>query len=44
MGYGKGYKYAHDFAGGVADQVHMPDKLAGRKLYKPGPRDRKPAD
>jgi putative ATPase len=43
MGYGKGYKYAHDFAGGVADQVHMPEKLAGRKVYKPGPRDRKPA-
>ena len=43
MGYGKGYKYAHDFEGGVADQVHMPEKLAGRKVYKPGPRDRKPA-
>jgi putative ATPase len=43
MGYGKGYKYAHDFEGGVANQVHMPDKLAGRKVYKPGPRDRKPA-
>jgi putative ATPase len=42
MGYGKGYKYAHDFEGGVADQVHMPEKLAGRKVYKPGPRDRKP--
>jgi putative ATPase len=41
MGYGKGYKYAHDFEGGVAKQVHMPDKLAGRKVYKPGPRDRK---
>jgi putative ATPase len=43
MGYGKGYQYAHDFAGGVADQVHLPEKLAGRKVYKPGPRDRKPA-
>ncbi len=42
MGYGKGYKYAHDFEGGVAKQVHMPEKLAGRKVYKPGPRDRKP--
>jgi putative ATPase len=41
MGYGKGYKYAHDFEGGVADQTHMPEKLAGRKIYKPGPRDRK---
>jgi putative ATPase len=43
MGYGKGYKYAHDFEGGIANQVHMPEKLAGRKVYKPGPRDRKPA-
>ncbi len=42
MGYGKGYKYAHDFEGGVANQVHMPEKLAGRKVYKPGPRDKKP--
>ena len=42
MGYGKGYKYAHDFEGGVADQAHMPEKLAGRKVYKPGPRDKKP--
>jgi putative ATPase len=41
MGYGKGYKYAHDFEGGVADQVHLPEKLAGRKIYKPGPRDKK---
>ncbi|MEA2628780.1 MAG: putative ATPase [Chloroflexota bacterium] len=41
MGYGKGYKYAHDFEGGIANQVHMPEKLAGRKVYKPGPRDMK---
>jgi putative ATPase len=40
MGYGKGYKYAHDFEGGIANQVHMPEKLAGRKVYKPGPRDK----
>jgi putative ATPase len=43
MGYGKGYKYAHDFEGGVAEQVHLPEKLAGRKVYNPGPRDKKPA-
>jgi putative ATPase len=42
MGYGKGYKYAHDFEGGVADQVHMPGKLKGRKVYQPGARDKKP--
>jgi putative ATPase len=42
MGYGRGYKYAHDFEGGVADQVHMPDKLAARRVYTPNPRDRQP--
>ncbi len=41
LGYGRGYKYAHDYEGGVADQEHMPKKLAGRKVYKPGARDRK---
>ncbi len=41
MGYGKGYKYAHDFDGGVADQVYLPEKLAGRKVYKPSARDKK---
>jgi len=40
MGYGKGYRYAHD-EGGVADQAHMPERLKGRKVYKPNPRDRK---
>jgi putative ATPase len=41
MGYGKGYKYSHDFEGGVADQLHMPEKLKGRTVYKPNPRDKK---
>src|SRR5207253_5873121 len=35
MGYGRGYKYAHDAESGVADQVHMPEKLKGRKVYTP---------
>src|SRR6202158_2914092 len=42
LGYGKGYRYAHDYEGGVAaEQAHMPDKLKGRKVYRPNPRDRK---
>jgi len=41
MGYGRDYKYAHDFEGGVANQVHMPDKLKKRKVYTPNPRDGK---
>jgi len=41
MGYGRDYKYAHDHEGGVANQVHLPEKLAKRKVYKPNPRDKK---
>ncbi|HXD80632.1 MAG TPA: replication-associated recombination protein A [Candidatus Acidoferrum sp.] len=43
MGYGKDYKYAHDAEGGVADQVHMPERLKGRRVYKPNPRDKNQA-
>ncbi|HLQ61700.1 MAG TPA: hypothetical protein VK131_07540 [Candidatus Acidoferrales bacterium] len=42
LGYGRGYQYAHDFEGGVADQVHLPEPIKGRKLYRPTPRDRRP--
>ena len=42
MGYGRDYRYAHDYEGGVADQVHMPEKLKRRKVYTPNPRDRHP--
>ncbi len=42
MGYGRGYQYAHDYEGGVAtNQVHMPEKLKGRKVYSANPRDLK---
>ncbi len=42
MGYGKGYRYAHDYAGNVVEQQHLPDRLAGRRYYTPGdnPRER----
>jgi putative ATPase len=40
MGYGRGYKYAHDFTGGKVDQQHLPDELSGRRFYEPGDRDR----
>jgi putative ATPase len=42
MGYGKGYRYAHDFEGGVAEQQHLPDELAGQRFYEAGPRDVEP--
>jgi putative ATPase len=35
LGYGAGYKYAPDEEGGIADQAHMPDELAGRRFYEP---------
>ncbi|MHB8446406.1 MAG: replication-associated recombination protein A [Rudaea sp.] len=36
LGYGNGYQYDHDVAGGVAfDQQCLPDALAGREFYRP---------
>lgn len=35
IGYGDGYKYAHDYAGGFAIQEFMPDGLEGTKFYEP---------
>jgi putative ATPase len=35
VGYGKGYKYAHDFEGGWTNQQFLPDKLKGEKYYEP---------
>ena len=36
MDYGKGYKYAHDFAGNFVIQEFLPDQLAGSAFYQPG--------
>ncbi len=35
LGYGEGYKYAHDEADKVADMACLPDSLRGRKYYEP---------
>lgn len=35
LGYGKGYKYAHDFEGAKVDQEHLPPSLKGRRYYSP---------
>lgn len=35
MGYGDGYKYAHDYPGHFADLEFMPKELVGRKFYEP---------
>ena len=34
-GYGKDYKYAHDFAGHFIEQEFMPDSLQGKQFYHP---------
>jgi putative ATPase len=36
MGYGEGYRYAHDFERNFADQEYMPDRMAGIRFYEPG--------
>ena len=33
-GYGQGYRYAHDYDDGYADQACLPDTLVGRKFYR----------
>jgi putative ATPase len=35
LGYGRDYKYAHDFPGGVVPQDHFPEELGTRTYYHP---------
>ena len=35
LGYGEGYKYAHDFEDGVVGQQNLPDNVAGHIYYQP---------
>lgn len=36
LGYGDGYKYAHDFEGNFALQEYLPAGLEGTRFYEPG--------
>jgi putative ATPase len=36
MGYGQGYKNAHDYQGGRVEQQHLPDRVAGHTYYRAG--------
>jgi len=36
QGYGKGYRYAHDFGQHYAEQQHLPDRLNGKRYYPGG--------
>jgi len=38
LGYGKGYRYAHEYEEAVVDQQHLPDALAGKRYYQPSDR------
>ena len=35
LGYGDGYKYAHDYPGHFADLEFMPSELSGHRFYEP---------
>ena len=35
LGYGKGYKYAHDYEEGVVEQQNLPDAIKDRTYYEP---------
>lgn len=35
FGYGKGYKYAHDFEGGIVYQQNLPESLGEKRYYIP---------
>jgi putative ATPase len=35
LGYGKGYKYAHDYPGHYVEQQNLPDSLKGKRYYAP---------
>ncbi|MEW6325125.1 MAG: replication-associated recombination protein A, partial [Nitrospirota bacterium] len=34
-GYGKDYRYPHDFPGHVVEQDYLPERLKGRRYYEP---------
>ena len=35
LDYGKGYRYAHDYAEKLTDMRCLPDSMAGRRYYLP---------
>jgi putative ATPase len=36
LGYGQGYRYAHDSPDGYLAQEYLPDELSGARFYEPG--------
>jgi putative ATPase len=35
LGYGKGYRYPHDYEGGFVAQGYLPEAIAGKQFYQP---------
>ncbi|MBM4298481.1 MAG: replication-associated recombination protein A, partial [Deltaproteobacteria bacterium] len=35
LGYGKDYKYAHNYEDHIVDQAHLPAELKERRYYRP---------
>ncbi len=35
LGYGEGYRYAHDYEEAVVSQEHLPEELRGKRFYEP---------
>ena len=35
IGYGKGYKYSHDYEGSFAQQQYLPDEIKNTIFYQP---------
>jgi putative ATPase len=42
LGYGKDYRYAHDYPEAYAPQEYLPEELRGRRFYRPGRSGREP--
>ncbi|HET7035592.1 MAG TPA: replication-associated recombination protein A [Thermomicrobiaceae bacterium] len=38
LGYGRDYRYAHDYQDALVEQQHLPDNLVGRVYYEPSSR------
>jgi putative ATPase len=36
LGYGKAYKYSHDYEGNFVNQEFLPEEIEGTKFYEPG--------
>ncbi|MBD0850667.1 replication-associated recombination protein A [Maribacter arenosus] len=43
LGYGKDYKYAHDYTDNFIDEEFLPEELSGTSFYKPGKNQRENA-